>query len=155
MTFNFKRKYGVKSAMVFFLAFQIFLFPFVHYHPDNVHAHQGELSPHKHQGHFHSPGFEKLSNVIDPHFPEPVQEDGSPHSHPFSSHGVDFVALDLDKSSLNSGKILKKFKDLQVQSLRGLSTSVSSSPKILTLLNANVKVPIGLFQERSPPVLLI
>ena len=154
MTCYSRRKYGVKVALVFFLAAQIFLFPFFHYHPDNVHGHQGELAPHQHKGHFHSPEFDKLSRSITHYSSGPGQEEGQHHSHPFADRGPDSYEINFHKSSVNPGQTFKKIKDGSNQTPLIVSTPTLIHPVLFKAPFPTATVPKGVFKERSPPLLI-
>lgn len=154
MTCYSRRKYGVKVALVFFLAAQIFLFPFFHYHPDNVHGHQGELAPHQHKGHFHSPEFDKLSRSITHYSSGSGQEEGRRHSHPFADHGPYSYEINFHKSSVNPGQTFKKIKDGGIQAPVIVSTPTLIHPVLFKSPSPTATVPKGVFKERSPPLLI-
>lgn len=154
MRFFCNRNNGGKYAFVFFLTVQIFLLPFIQYQPDIVHTHHGELSPHSHKGHFHSPGFDELSRPIIHYSSGPEQEEGHQHSYPFADHGPDSYEVNFHKSSVNPGPTFKKVKDVGIRTPVIVSTPTRIPPVSFKLPFPAVTVPKGVFKERSPPFLI-
>ncbi len=125
---------------------------FYHYHPEYVHAHDGELQAHQHGGHFHSLELEHLARFIEPGKP-PVQS-GETHHHSESLPGGDAESVQYDSNPSSLPKI-----QLAVDfNLNAAPVSIApAQPKIFkTLLHSSdasrtLLLPQS-FSERSPPL---
>ncbi len=96
---------GRLTGLIWMLGIQFLLFPFFHFHPDMVHGHMGELSPHRHGGHFHSPELENLVRGVHSHEAE------ADHSHhPLEHQGEEHFKIDINKETLTPQKPIKILK---------------------------------------------
>lgn len=144
-------------ALVLLCGFQFFFLPFIHFHPDNTHAHITELSPHHHPGHFHSHELETLTHLISHgdlyevghHHSDP--ENDHDHSNSFDDTGFDNVNL---------------YKPKLVKGLLIVNNGVANSDTIYThsdpssfshpiVLSKIYTSPRNSFISRSPPAFLI
>ncbi len=105
-----KRKYGLIFALVAFLLWM----PFFHYHSDNIHTHQSELSSHHHEGHFHSHELNGFVELIDHNSTNSWQSE-EPHPHSDTDSGTNYFEVNLQKTSVNPVKAFKVFKSGNVQ----------------------------------------
>lgn len=82
---------------------------FLHYHPDYVHAHEGELQAHSHGGHFHSLELEQMARFIDSG--EAPLPPGETHHHSESLPGGDnqSVQYDFNKAGITKVKSVLDF----------------------------------------------
>lgn len=146
----FKRKDG----LIFALVSLILGLPFFHYHPDNSHTHQSELSEHTHQGHFHSHELSGFVDLINHDSPNPWQgEEHHSHSDTDTSTSSIYFDINLHKSSVNPVKSFKIFKSGNTQKLLRISEPAlvhSVSPDILAFEST---VLADSPKERSPPFL--
>lgn len=108
------------SKRIFWLIFPLVLLlvglPFFHYHPGNSHTHHSELSPHTHQGHFHSNELSGFVELIHHDSANPWQE-GEHHSHSDADTGANYFDFNLLKSNGNPVKSFKISKSGNVQKL--------------------------------------
>ena len=143
----YKKKYGLTFALVLLCGFQFFFLPFIHFHPGNTHSHHAELSPHHHQGHFHSPELESLTHLIK----NSEASQGEEHHHSDSFDDSDNI--NLYKPKLEKGSSIVKIGNAN-------SYSFSTIPDLSSSINPDrySKKTSGLpksFIARSPPALLI
>ena len=140
--------YGFVLLWAFHFSFGMFH----HYHPDYVHAHDGELQAHQHGGHFHSLELEHLARVVDSG--KPPLRPGETHHHSESLPGGDAESVQYDSNPSSLPKI-------QLAADFNLSATLVSfspaQPKIFrTLLHSSDAIRILLgpqsFCERSPPL---
>ena len=146
-----KRKTGLSLAVVFFWGIYFFLSPFLHFHPDDVHAHGVEEPLHHHEGHVHSEELEALAHAWDLH-PADHERDGD-HHHPHSSpgHDSDKIEFSLKTTSLKQAdpdKIAKHRAALFDAFSFGAEGFALKPPPLLPVLKPAGPWP---FQERSPP----
>jgi hypothetical protein len=144
-----KRKTGLSLAVVFFWGIYFFLSPFLHFHPDDVHAHAGEGRLHHHEGHVHSEELEALAHAWDLHPADHERDDHHPHSSP--EHDSDKIEISIKSTSLKQAdpdKIAKHraaaFHDF---SFGPVAVGLQPPPRF-PVLKATGPWP---FQERSPP----
>ncbi|QPJ64214.1 MAG: hypothetical protein G3M78_01880 [Candidatus Nitrohelix vancouverensis] len=147
----FRRVQKIKNrltALIWVLGIQFLLFPFFHFHPDMVHGHTGDLSPHRHGGHFHSPELENL--VRGGHFHD--KEAGHTH-HPLDHQGEEHFKIDINKETLNPQKPIKVLKvsaDFPVTQDRHQFTQagpVALPPDTVSRFAVSYRL-----RERSPPL---
>ena len=126
---------------------------FTHYHPEYVHAHDGELQAHAHGGHFHSLELDTLARFIDSD--EAPLRPGETHHHSESLPGSDTETAQYD---FNKSGVTKVFK-LALEFHPG-ATAVAFTPsnlkhshsqKIAPDPNRTLLLPQS-FIERSPPL---
>lgn len=145
-----KRNYGLVFALVALLLW----LPFVHYHPDNDHIHQGELSPHHDEGHFHSHELNGFVQLIDHNSANPLQSEEH-HPHSDTDSGTNYFKVNLQKTSVNPVKAFKIFKSGDVQ-----KPLIISEPALSHLVSFGTLAfeSSGLTDtpnERSPPFLFV
>ena len=125
---------------------------FTHYHPEYVHAHDGELQAHAHGGHFHSLGLDSLARFIDSD--EAPLRPGETHHHSESLPGSDSetAQYDFNKSGVTKVNLSVDFQlDSTVANFapekikKFTSLLISSDTSRLLLLPHN-------HSERSPPL---
>lgn len=141
-----KRKYGLIFALVSLLLG----FPFFHYHPDNTHTHQSELSQHTHQGYFHSNELSGFVDLIHHDTSSPLQGEEH-HSHSDTDLDTNYFEVSLQKSSVNPVKTFKVFKSGNTQ-----KPFLITEPALLHLISPCIldfkdSVLADTFKERSPP----
>ena len=140
-------------SLVFLCGFQFFFLPFIHYHPDNTHAHAAELSPHQHRGHFHSPELETLTHLINHH--DHSQGEDHHHSEPFDGTDSDNYEIELYKSNLKSGKPFKIVKNGDVRNRFIIAAPILIyivAPDDFSIENSRSS---EIFRSRAPPSFLI
>ena len=151
-----RRTLKIRPALVYgfglLWAFHFSFGMFHHYHPDYVHAHDGELQAHQHGGHFHSLELEHLARFIDSE--EPPLRPGETHHHSESLPGGDAESVQFDSNPSSLPKV-QLAVDFNLN-----ATPVSFSPaqpkNFQTLLHSSDTSRILLcpqsFCERSPPL---
>ncbi len=145
---------GRLVALTWVLGIQFLLLPFYHFHPDSVHGHPDQLSPHRHNAHFHSLELENIAHLSRSHNHN-SEADHHHHSHHPVGHDEDHLKLELSKETL---KPQKPFKVLEVSANSSFYTfhqqlkTYSFSPK-----PNDFPDPVFQYQlrERSPPFLSI
>lgn len=145
----FKRKYGLTFALVSL----ILGLPFFHFHPDNTHTHQSELSQHNHKGHFHS---NELSSLVDliTHDSSDSSQGEEHHPHSDTDTGTNYFELNLQNSS-NPLKTLKSFKSVNAQKSIVLAEPTLFRPILFNILTFEVTGSTDTQKERSPPFVII
>lgn len=145
-----KRNYGLVFALVALLLW----LPFVHYHPDNDHIHQGELSPHHDEGLFHSHELNGFVELIDhnPANPLPSEEH---HPHSDTDSGTNYFEVNLLKTSVNPVKAFKIFKSGNVQKPFLISKPALFHPISFGILTFESSGWTDTPKERSPPFLFV
>ena len=139
-------------AFVLLWTFHFSFGMFYHYHPEYVHAHDGELQAHQHGGHFHSMELEHLARFVDSGIP-PLRS-GETHHHSESLPGGDAATVQYDSNPSSLPKI-----QLAVDfNFSAAPVSIDpAQPKIFkTLLYSSdpgrtLLLPQA-FSERSPPL---
>jgi hypothetical protein len=103
-------KFGkIKYGLIFTLVSLLLGLPFFHYHPDNAHTHPSELTPHHHEGHFHSNELSGIVGLIHHQAPTPRQSEDH-HTHSDTDADAKYFELNLQKSNGNPVKTFKVFK---------------------------------------------
>ncbi len=146
----FKRKGGLIFALVALLLG----LPFFHYHPDNSHTHQSELSEHTHKGHFHSHEVNSFVELINHDSATPWQEDDH-HPHSDTDAGVNYFDVNLQKSSITPVKSLKAFKSGYTQKPILIAEPTFVHPIYFDLLALESSDLANTPKERSPPFLFV
>ncbi|MBC8282476.1 MAG: hypothetical protein H8E32_01575 [Nitrospinae bacterium] len=144
-------------ALVLLCGFQFFFLPFIHFHPDNTHAHITELSPHHHPGHFHSHELETLTHLISH---GDLYEVGHHHSDPESDHHHSNTFDDTGFENINLFK--PKLEKESSVVIYGVANSdiiyKHSDPSSFfhpEILSKRFPAPRNNFISRSPPAFLI
>ncbi len=140
--------YGFVLLWTFHFSFGMFH----HYHPDYVHAHDGEVQAHQHGGHFHSLELEHLARFIDSG--EPTLRSGATHHHSESLPGGDAesVQYDSNPSSLPKVQLAVDFNlDVTPVALAPEASRHTHSPQISSDAIRILLCPQS-FSERSPPL---
>ena len=140
--------YGFVLLWAFHFSFGMFN----HYHPDYVHAHDGELQAHQHGGHFHSLELEHLARFIDSG--ELSQRSGETHHHSESLPGSDSESVQYDSNPSSLPKI-QLAVDFNFNAAP-VSIAPAQSKIFKTLLHSSdpgrtLLLPQA-FSERSPPL---
>ena len=126
---------------------------FTHYHPEYVHAHDGELQAHAHGGHFHSLELDTLARFIDSD--EAPLRPGETHHHSESLPGSDTETAQYD---FNKSGVTKVFKlalefhpDATAVSFTPAETKIFYSLLISSDTSRLLLLPHN-HSERSPPL---
>ena len=145
-----KRNFGLTFVLVGFLLG----LPFFHYHPDNIHTHQSELSPHHHEGHFHSHELNGFVQLIDHNSANPLQSEEH-HPHSDTDSGTNYFEVNLQKSDIKPVKTRKTFKSGNTQ--KPFLVSGPTFFQIISTDNSAFEIPDSTFIsiERSPPLLFV
>jgi hypothetical protein len=147
----FKKRTGLPLGLIFFWGFYFFFSPFLHFHPSDVHAHDGDLQPHYHDGHFHSHELEALAHAWNFH-PADEQQDQEHHqSHSSPEHDSDNSEVNLNNAGVKHKNPSEISKHRDNVSCFSIPQSLSHQVKEIFLIefpSANDPDP---FHERSPP----
>ncbi len=140
-------------AFVLLWTFHFSFGMFTHYHPEYVHAHDGELQAHQHGGHFHSLELDTLARFIDSG-DQPLLP-GETHHHSESLPGSDAESAQYDFNSSGITKVVQLA--VEFQPVATPANIVSADTKILkSLLTSSDTSRILLLpqnhSERSPPL---
>jgi hypothetical protein len=104
-----RRFKNIRPALTFaFVLLWTFHFSFgmlTHYHPEYVHAHDGELQAHAHGGHFHSLELDTLVRLIDSDA-QPLRP-GETHHHSETLPGSDAETAQYDFNQSGVTKVVK------------------------------------------------
>ena len=92
-------------AFVLFWTFHFSFGMFTHYHPEYVHAHDGELQAHAHGGHFHSLELDTLAHFIEADHQH--QLPGETHHHSESLPGSDTKSVQYDFNQSGITKVVQ------------------------------------------------
>lgn len=140
-------------AFVLLWTFHFSFGMFTHYHPNYVHAHDGELQAHEHGGHFHSLELDLLARLIGSE--EPPLRSGETHHHSESLPGGDNETAQYDFNSSGITKTVKPALEFQPD-----ATTVTFTPEDLKHPHSQhivsdskriLRSPQS-FSERSPPL---
>lgn len=141
-------------AFVLLWTFHFSFGMFTHYHPEYVHAHDGELASHAHGGHFHSLELDTLAHLIEPDPHHPLLP-GETHHHSETMPGGDAESAQYDFNSSGITKVVKvavefhpsaalvTFTPAQFEHSQPLLTSSDTSRLLFLQQNHS---------ERSPPL---
>jgi hypothetical protein len=149
---NTKRKSFIWS-LVFLWGFYFFFSPFLHFHPTDVHTHDGELQSHQHEGHFHSEELEALAHSWNFHPGDDQQDQEKHHSHSSPEHDSDTYDLNIENAGLKYEYHVQTFQHIQ---LSFYSNIPPFERKEISLFIQSDTPPLyyyDTFLERSPPVL--
>ncbi len=140
-------------AFVLLWTFHFSFGMFTHYHPEYVHAHDGELQAHQHGGHFHSLELDTLARFIDSG-DQPLRS-GETHHHSESLPGSDAETAQYDFNTSGITKVVQLA--VEFQSVATPANIVSADTKILKslLISSDTSRLLLLpqsFIERSPPL---
>lgn len=153
-----RRLLKIRPALIYgFVLLWTFHFSFgmlYHYHPEYVHAHDGELQAHQHGGHFHSPELEHLARFIEPGH-DPLRP-GETHHHSESLPGSDAktVQYDLNKSSLPAVQLALDFNSSAAQILFDPAETKPLQPLLISSDASRILLLPQSHSERSPPLRL-
>ena len=143
-----KKFQGWLLALTCMLGIQFFLLPLYHFHPDNIHGHQGQLSPHRHIGHFHSHELETLA-----HFSLARDHDAGTrthHSHHPGDQEEEQIKSGFNKNTLKpqqAFRVLNNFTDYSlITFIREIETFFFSQPRLKLIATG----PKYRLRERSP-----
>jgi hypothetical protein len=141
-------------AFVLLWTFHFSFGMFTHYHPEYVHAHDGELQAHQHGGHFHSLELDTLAHLIEPDHQHPLLP-GETHHHSESMPGNDAESVQYDFNSSGITKVVKLATDFNLfttpvaiipaELKHSHTQQIASDTSRLLLLPQN-------HSERSPPL---
>ena len=136
-------------GMVYALISCLLWLPFFHYHPETVHTHSDELTPHHHGGHFHSQEIHSLANLIDR---GPTQlPHGEDHSHSETSKDTNYFNVSLQKSDITPEKTQKTLKVKKIRNLFSIAGSYLSHSMVSYRVTLSTIDPAFSAPERSPP----
>ena len=140
-------------AFVLLWTFHFSFGMFTHYHPEYVHAHDGELQAHQHGGHFHSLELDTLARFIEPDVQ--LLLPGETHHHSESLPGNDAESVQYDFNSSGITKVVQLAVKFHLVATP--ANIVSVEPKILKslLISSDTSRLLLLpqsFIERSPPL---
>jgi len=148
----------IRPALIFaFVLLWTFHFSFgmfYHYHPEYVHAHDGELQAHQHGGHFHSLELENLARFVDSD--EAPLRPGETHHHSEGLPGSDTESAqyDFNKSGVTKIKLAVDFHfDAPVAAITPAKIKKFNSLLHSTDTGRILLLPQS-FSERSPPLRL-
>lgn len=96
-------------AFALFWTFHFSFGMFTHYHPDYVHAHDGELQTHAHGGHFHSLELDTLARLIEPDELPLRPRETHHHSESVPGSDTESVQYDLNQSGVTKLKLTLEF----------------------------------------------
>ncbi len=148
-----KTRPALVIAFVLLWTFHFSFGMFTHYHPEYVHAHDGELQAHAHGGHFHSLELDTLARFIDSG--EPPLRPGATHHHSESLPGSDTETAQYDFNPSGVTKVVQltvKFHpDAAVVAITPAKTKKYDSLLISSTPHRNLLV-LQSFVERSPPL---
>jgi len=140
-------------AFVLLWTFHFSFGMFTHYHPEYVHAHDGELQAHAHGGHFHSLELDTLARFIEPDH-QPLRP-GETHHHSESLPGGDAESAQYDFNSSGITKVVKLAVDFNLFAtpVNIVSADTKNSNSLLTSSDASrlLLLPQN-HSERSPPL---
>lgn len=126
---------------------------FTHYHPEYVHAHDGELQAHEHGGHFHSLELDTLARFLDSD--EAPLRPGETHHHSESLPGSDSETAQYDFNHSGITKVIKLALEFQpgttAISFTSTKTKEFNSQQISSNSNRAILLPHS-HSERSPPL---
>jgi len=92
-------------AFVLLWTFHFSFGMFTHYHPEYVHAHDGELQAHAHGGHFHSLELDTLAHFIEADHQHLLP--GETHHHSESLPGSDNQSVQYDFNQSGITKVVQ------------------------------------------------
>ena len=152
------RRFTTRRPALIFLFVLLWTFHFsfgmfTHYHPDYVHAHDGELQAHAHGGHFHSLELDSLARIFDTD--EAPLRPGETHHHSETLPGSDSETAQYDFNHSGITKVLKLALEFQPGAI-----ALSYTPDDLTHVHflrissdsdRTFLLPHSLF-ERAPPL---
>ncbi len=141
-------------AFVLLWTFHFSFGMFYHYHPEYVHAHDGELQAHQHGGHFHSLELENLARFVDSG--EAPLRPGETHHHSESLPGGDTESAqyDFNKSGVAKVKLAIDFQLFATPvNIASADTKISNSMPNASEPGRILLLPQS-FSERSPPLRL-
>ncbi len=153
-----RRIFKIRPALTYgFVLLWTFHFSFgmlYHYHPEYVHAHDGELQAHQHGGHFHSPELEHLAQFIEPGH-EPLRP-GETHHHSESlpGSGAETVQYDLNKSSLPAVQLALDFNSDAAPIFFDPAETKPLQPLLISSHASRTLLSPQSHSERSPPLRL-
>ena len=140
-------------AFVLLWTFHFSFGMFTHYHPEYVHAHDGELQAHAHGGHFHSLELDTLARFLDTD--EAPLRPGETHHHSESLPGSDTETAQYDFNSSGITKVAKLVVDFNLfatpVNIVSADTKISSSLLISSDTSRLRLLPHN-HSERSPPL---
>ena len=148
-----KNRPALIVAFVLLWTFHFSFGMFYHYHPEYVHAHDGELQAHQHGGHFHSLELDTLARFIDTG--EAPLRPGKTHHHSESLPGSDTESAQYDFNPSGVTKVVKlavKFHpDATMADITPAKIKTYDSLLISSDPHRNLLV-LQSFVERSPPL---
>jgi len=144
------------ALMVAFVLLWTFHFSFgmfTHYHPEYVHAHDGELQAHAHGGHFHSLELDTLVRLIEPDA-QPLHP-GEAHHHSETLPGNDAETAQYDFNKSGVTKVIKLalefHPDASAVTFTPAELKHSHSQQISSDTSRILLLPQS-HSERSPPL---
>lgn len=127
----------------------------LHYHPEYVHAHDSEMNPHEHGGHFHSQEIDRIAEVF--HVAHAHEADASTHHHSESAPGSDpeSAQYDFNKNSVPPVKFKDPLQVVFVQPYHPEPEPIRYRPVSLDVPLEKIQHQFHFTPERSPPTLSI
>lgn len=154
MTFRMNRKNsGWWKLFLFGVIVPLFLLPFIHYHPETEHSHDGHADAHKHQGRYHSATLEAYAHLVNGHFSNHELDDHFHHSHSSeeeSENDSEFYVLAKTSKSFKQGLVFK-----QNSSYFEFTDSRTTVPVSSELASFQSRLGISLPPALSPPTLFL
>ncbi len=139
--------------VVFWVIVPLFLLPFIHYHPENVHRHDEHSDFHQHQGRYHSATLEAYAHLVGGYFSSHEQDDHFHHSHSSEEEGEndsEYFILVKSSKSFKEGLIFNqsssRFESSGLQDYR---------PVTLEAVPLQTRLDRSLPPQRSPPGLFL
>ncbi len=148
-----KTRPALMVAFVLLWTFHFSFGMFTHYHPEYVHAHDGELQAHAHGGHFHSLELETLARFIDTG--EAPLRPGKTHHHSESLPGSDTESAQYDFNPSGVTKVVKLAWDINLNATVANITPAKIKPYDSLLISSTLHrnlLALQSFSERSPPL---
>jgi len=147
-----KRKSFIWS-LVFLWGFYFFFSPFLHFHPNDVHTHNGELQSHQHEGHFHSHELEALAHNWNFHPGNEQEDQGRHHPHSSAEHDADKFEINIENAGLKYEYHVEIFQHIQFSYYSDTPPFERQDISIFIQPDHTPLYLYGTFQERSPPAL--
>ena len=148
-----KNRPALIVAFVLLWTFHFSFGMFTHYHPEYVHAHDGELQAHAHGGHFHSLELDTLARFIEPDH-QPLRP-GETHHHSETLPGNDAETTQYDFNPSGVTKVVKLVIDFQLDATpTAITPAELKHSHILQIASDTDTIPLcpQSFSERSPPL---
>ena len=140
-------------AFVLLWTFHFSFGMFTHYHPEYVHAHDGELQAHQHGGHFHSLELDTLARFIEPDAQPLLPGETHHHSESLPGNDAETAQYDFNKSGVT--KVVQLAVEFQPSATAVSITPAQTKISHTLLISSDTSRLLLLPQnhsERSPPL---